>query len=195
MNTKYDKKIPWVLIYNDTFSGDTSGDKHGNDITEGFYRLWYHTLLESIVDITKNTGGNVLSVPGKGFNFFRLIFEFENETKKIEPDIDHYLSELYLLKSIILKDHKGYSLAQNNKALLIKLAATHFLFLINKKENIFYEGLKIMANDLNLNMDSINNNLDDLLSRHGMEITDLTGTATDAPRMDSHRGEPEVTER
>ena len=66
---------------------------------------------------------------------------------------------------------------------------------LNKKENIFYEGLKIMANDLNLNMDSINNNLDDLLSRHGMEITDLTGTATDAPGMDSHRGEPDVTER
>ena len=115
MTKKIDKKIPWKLFYNDTFSGDHSEDKHGNDISEGFYRLWYHTMLESVIDITKNTDGQVESVPGKGFNFFRLFFEFKNEPQKVELDIDNYLSELYILKSIIFNNYKGYNFADDKK--------------------------------------------------------------------------------
>ena len=63
-------------------------------------------MLESVIDITKNTDGQVESVPGKGFNFFRLFFEFKNEPQKVELDIDNYLSELYIFKSIIFNSEE-----------------------------------------------------------------------------------------
>ena len=155
MNKKFDKNIPWKLFYNDTFSGDHSEDKHGNDITEGFYRLWYHTLLESVIDITKNTGGKVESVPGKGFNFFRLFFEFENEPQKIELNIDNYLSELYILKSIIFNNYKGYNFADDKKELLSRFAKCHCRYLLNGEETKFYKELSDICKNVDLDQDTL----------------------------------------
>lgn len=162
MNRKIDKNIPWKLFYNDTFTGDHSEDKHGNDITEGFYRLWFHTLLESITDSVKNTGYGVLKAPCKGFNFFRLYFEYNDEPQKIELDSDSYISELYRLKSIIFSNYKGYDLADDKKQMLYRFAECHCRYFLNGERTRIYEEIADTCKIENLD--------NDILSRVSMEM-------------------------
>ncbi len=172
MSNITDKSIPWELIYNDTFSGETSVDKSGNNILQGFYLLWYHTLLESVKDATENHAGKVLTVPAKGFNIFRLVYSLNNERFSLELDLDSYLAELYKIKIIIFENFKGYDFAKNKKEVLNRFSDAHCYSYLSGNKIKIYEDIIKLSKIVNLNFEILNSNTDDMLINYIDEFGD-----------------------
>lgn len=195
MNNKFQRNITWELISNDTFSGDAAGTKTGTDIGKGFSLLWFYTLLESVKEITSNMDGIMCTVPGKGFIFHRLVFELNGIKVKASINIDSNINELYTLKKVILKDYKGYDLAEKSSKVLTALGVTHAVFILNSREDAFYDGLKIIARDPGLKIENLESNLELLLKNNGLDTLNLAGKVSSQTAITEHPGEPGKTGR
>jgi len=171
MTDQLNKDNKWQLIYEDTFSHERSVDKQGSDLAEGFYKLWFYTLLESVTEISQNVNGELKKVPGKGFNFFTLIFEINNENRKLEINVDKNLQCLFGLKKLLLGGYDGRKLAAGETDAMVSLADSHAMFIFAGKEEIFYSGMEQIVNSPNLNLVSFNIKLSALLNKHNLKLT------------------------
>ena len=175
--------IHWKMIYEDTFSHERSVDKQGSDLAGGFYKLWFYTLLESVTEITKNDDGKIVKVPGKGFNLFTLVFELNNENRKLDINVDKSLQWLFLLKKLLLSGYDGRKLAAGETDALVSLANTHCAFCLAVKDDIFYSGIEDIVKSPNLNLISLKIKLSALLNKNGLKLTDPTGNASSEDKI------------
>jgi len=180
--------INWKLIYEDTFDSSRSVDKTGTDITDGFYFLWFFTLLESVQEISQNVNGTMLKVPGKGFNFFTLTFEQDDKNYTLSINIDRYLSILFRLKGILLANYDGIELAAPQKTVLAALADSHRVFNFTGKEENFYQGIEEFENSKELSLLSLKIGLDEVLDRYGLKLGAQTGVSSSEPKAASSPG-------
>lgn len=186
--------INWQLIYEDTFDSSRSVDKTGMDIADGFYKLWFFTLLESVKEVTQNVNGKIWQVPGKGFNFFTLVFEMDKQNRKLQINSDKYLKHLFRLKEIIFAGYNGRTLAARQKETLETLANLHCLFYLKGKEESFYSCLEEIYRYPGLNLISLKIKLCALLSKNGLKFTgpaDSTSSANDESTPPASAGKKE----